>query len=246
MPKRKHTGGQDSVSTGDPSANGMMSGRTFLERVGDTPAQVSRNDPHPASGQPASGLLDEQPALQRPGWLPEGLFPELDELREEHHEHLNGGHGDKKRALVEQYEAEDAARAEAMRLGNDVPAVTPTAERQDALSEAEAEREAGVAKLRDFIDRAVVRLHELEPVWRQRLTARRAGHAAEVEQAKAALQEAEREVAKVDQAEQWVNRTVNPRGGRYQPAPAPGDFMTDAEREEYRLGQHAKKLEVGA
>jgi len=199
--------------------DGSIYDGTFTERVGEGTGKGLTTDPHPASGEPGTGLLDTQPALRRPDWLPEGLFPELDELREEHLEHLNSGAGQKVQELREAYEAEDAARAEALRLGRDLPVVTPTAERQDALGEAEAEREAAVARFRDFLDRAVARLRALEPEWREQFREKNAEANRKREEAAALLAAAERESEKVTRLELWLDRTINPRAGRYVGAP---------------------------
>lgn len=216
MPKREHT---------DPGADGIMQGRTFLERVGDTPSQRSRIDPHPASGEPARGLLDEQPALRRTDWLPEGLFPELDELRAEHLTFLAGGWGDAKQSLLDTYEAEDEARAEALRLGNDAPAVTPTAERQDRLGEAEAERQAGRAKFDDFIARALAEIAKLAPDWREQFAQMATEADRKRAEAAALLAAAEREVSRVARSELWLDRTIKPRSGRYVGAPDLGPLL---------------------
>jgi hypothetical protein len=199
--------------------DGSMFDGTFKDRVGDGTGRGLTTDANPASGPPGTGLLDSQPALRRPDWLPEGLFPELDELREEHLEHLNSHAGDRARELREEYEAEDAARAEALRVGGDVPAVTPTAERQDALGEAEAEREAAVARFRDFIDRAVETLHRLEPEWREQFKQKTAEANRKREEAAALLAAAERETERVSRLELWLDRTISPRAGRYVGAP---------------------------
>lgn len=192
---------------------------TFKDRVGEGTGKGLTTDANPASGQPGTGLLDTQPALRRPDWLPEGLFPELDELRKEHLEHLDSDAGDRARELREEYEAEDTARAEALRVGGEVPPVTPTAERQDALGEAEAEREAGVARFRDFLDGAVAKIQELEPGWREQFQQKTAEANRKREEAAALLAAAERETERVARLELWLNRTVNPRAGRYVGAP---------------------------
>jgi hypothetical protein len=215
IPRQKET----EVPKATRDLDGSIFDGTFKDRVGEGTGRGLSTDANPASGPPGTGLLDTQPALRRPDWLPEGLFPELDELREEHLEHLNSGAGEKVQELRDTYEAEDAARAEALRLGRDAPAVTPAAERQDALGEAEAEREAAVARFRDFLDRAVERLHALEPEWREQFREKTAEANRKREEAAALLAAAERETEKVARLELWLDRTVNPRAGRYVGAP---------------------------
>jgi hypothetical protein len=194
---------------------------TFLDRVGDEPAAAHGTDPHPRSGEPASNLLDTQPALQYPDWLPEGLFPEIDKLREEHIAGLAAIQeaGNKLSALKELYENEDAARAEALRVGGDVPVVTMTATRIDTLRDADAERLAKVAQLADFVDRAIATFAELEPEWREQFGQMAAEAEAKQAEAREALRVADAEAARVARHEVWLDRTIHPWGGRFMSAP---------------------------
>lgn len=246
--ERQHTSGSDAVNTGDPNANGLTSGRTVRERMGDGPGSHEAHMPNPAAGAPAQWWWDTQPGIGA-DWLPEDLFPEIDELREEHLERLaavKGANG-KVSEIIEGFEAEDAARDAALYAGESVPAVTNTAERTDAVRQAEAEAHAARLKLDGFYRSAVERIKELAPVFQKRFANRRAEHAAAVEKAREALRQAERETANVDQAEQWVERTVEPLGGRYMPAPKFGEgFMTEAEREDYRRGVRDIEAEMRA
>lgn len=237
MPKRedrKHSGG---VDTG-PGSIGMEG--SFLDRVGKDVTHPEPLQPHPAAGPPAEWWWETNPGVGA-NWLPERLFPEIDELRKEHLERLadKSDAGDKKRELVARFEDEDEARKAALYASEDVPAVTSTADREDAVNEADAELYAATRRLHDFYLHAVAKFQRMAPTWRAQFAATRAVKAAKMEEAKAALRTAEREAAAVDQAEQWVERTVTPPGGRHMAAPNFGvGFMTEAEREDYRLGKH--------
>jgi hypothetical protein len=195
--------------------------------------------------------LQNQPALMERGWLPEGIFPELDELREEHHQHLDACNAAQNDSieLHRQYEDEDRARAAALTAGDKVPAVTGSADRQDALDEASARYWATVYKLAAFVERAAEVFKEkggerpqfpdepglqLSP-WRQTFAATRAEAEQEEAEARELLRAAERKVARMEQIETWLNRTVKPRGGRYISAPEFGSRPTRAEREANRM-----------
>jgi hypothetical protein len=247
---RKHAGGSDEVPLAlagvgtnlDVETSGHMAGMdkgTFNERVKDVPSGREGHVPGPAAGQPAQWFWDTQPGIGR-DWLPEGLFPEIDELRAEQMECLEGLReaGAKSDAIVAGFEAEDEARNAALYAGDPAPSVTGTAEREDTMREVEAERFAAKRKLHDFYLRAVATFKQMAPAWEAQFAVRRAQHAAEVDAAKAALSAAEREAANVEQAEQWIDRTVNPRGGRYVKAPTFGvGFMTEREAEDKARGK---------
>jgi hypothetical protein len=196
--------------------------------------------------------LRNQPALVAKDWLPEGLFPELDELREEHHQLLDevfAARGECIR-LQQQYDEEDQARAAALATGVEPPPVTGSAERQDKIGDAQARLWAGWDRVAAFVQRAAEVLKEKggerpqfpnEPgvklsEWRQQFAATRAAAEAKAQEAREALAKAEREAANADQVEMWLDRTVKPRGGRYQSAPQLGvGFPTQAERDADRV-----------
>lgn len=192
--------------------------------------------------------LRNQPALVVKDWLPEGIFPELDELREEHHQLLDEVFAARDEAvgLRAGYEDEDGARAAALAAGDEPPAVTGSAERKDAIGDAEARLQACWDRVAAFVERAAEVIKEkggerplfpdepglVLPEWRETFAATRAEAADEVEVAKEALAKAERKAANVDQVEGWLDRTVKPRGGRYLSAPQLGvGFPTQAERD---------------
>lgn len=219
------------MDTSDPGAGGATAGRTFGERMKDVPASHEPHMPNPGGGQPAQWWWDTQPGIGA-DWLPEGLFPEIDELRTEHLRRLdevkqaNG----KVTEIIEGFEAEDAARDAALYAGDPAPAVTNTAERTDAVREAEAEAHAARLRLDRFYRSAEAKFQEMLPTWQIQFAQVRAERAAVVEQARAALEAAEQDRDDVDQAEQWVRRTVKPKGGRHIQAPKLTiSFVKDAE-----------------
>jgi hypothetical protein len=244
--ERKHVGRSEAGNSGAGS-DGVEG--SFLNRVKDVPSRPSEpHQPHPRAGE-VGDLLDSDPALRDPEWLPEGVFPEIDELREEHRARLDDikAAGVKRSELLAQYEAEEEARNAALYAGEAVPAVTSASDRQDALAAAEAERVAAHRHFQDFFDRAVETFNRMAPFWQLRFAEARANRATAVEQAEAALRQAEREAANIDQAEQWVNRTVKPLGGRYMQAPTFGvGFMTKAERTDYLRGRRDLDAEAQA
>lgn len=213
---------------------------TYLERTeghpgGGSPPAVANADGFPA-------ILRGQPALEAKDWLPEGIFPELDELREEHHRLLDETFAarDKCIALRSKYEGEDKARAAALATGEEPPPVTGSADRQDALGEAEAQLWASWHRVGAFVERAVEVFKEkggerpefpdepglVLPEWRQQMAAVRAEAAEEMEVARAALAKAERKEADAVGIDKWIDRLVKPKGGRYISAPQPGTFPT--------------------
>lgn len=256
---RQHAGGSEEVplalagaKTGhqvDTSQDPIPTDKgTFSERMKDAPGRHEGHVPHPGGGQPAEWWWDTQPGIGA-NWLPQGLFPELDELRDEHLARLadKAEAGRKKGEVIAGFEAEDAARNAALYAGDESPSVTSTAGREDAVRQADAELYAATRRLHDFYLHAVETIKKTAPAWRAQFAATRAARHADMEAAREALRKAEREAANVDQAEQWVDRTVTPRGGRYIEAPTLGvGFMTEAELEDYRRGVRDIEGEMNA
>ena len=242
--------------SGSPS-KGVSDG-SYLERTKGIGQGSEATRPQVAGGPALPSILDGQVALFDRDWLPQGIFKELDELREEHHQLLDERCGHLISDLRQKYEDEDTARQGALAAGEEPPPMTGSAEREDAINEAKAQSRASMERLAAFIERAIAVIKEkggerpefanelglVLSEWRQQFAASRSEVDAEVEAAKAALAKAERKATYVDQIEGWLNRTVKPRGGRYIEAPEFGSGLTEAEREEFRLGQHAAKLEV--
>lgn len=183
--------------------------------------------------------------LTQKDWLPEGLFPELDELREEHHRLLDETYEVRNEsiALHNKYEAEDEARKEALLVGDDPPSVTGSAERKDALADASARLQAKWDIVAEFCERAIATIREKGgerpefpdepgvklPEWRQYFAAQRAEADAEIEKARAALVAAEGKEARIKGNERWVDLTVRAKGGKYLAASQSPPLMTREE-----------------
>lgn len=245
-----------SESGGDKgSASRGVSDGTYLERTKGTEGKVP-----PIGGPALPPSLEGQVALFDKDWLPEGIFPELDELRLEHHRILDERCGHLVSELQAKYEAEDAARQEALNAGEEPPPVTGSADREDSIKDAKARSWAVMERLAAFVERAAEVIKEKggerpefpdEPglvlsEWRQQFAASRSEAEVELEEARAALAKAERRAAYVDQIEGWLDRTVKPRGGRYIEAPEFGAGLTEAEREEFRLAKRDIEAEMEA
>lgn len=182
--------------------------------------------------------------LTRKDWLPEGLFPELDELREEHHRLLDETYEvrDESIALHKQYDDEDEARKEALLVGDDPPSVTGSADRKDALADATARLQAKWDIVADFANRALATIREkgeapefpdqpgvFLPEWRQYFVAQRAEADEEIEKARQALAAAEAKEARIKGNERWVDMTVRGKGGKYLAASQSPPLMTREE-----------------
>lgn len=187
--------------------------------------------PWPSHGDTGTGepaILDGQPALGSRDWLPNGVFPEIDKLREEHHAALDAIQeiAGRRSELEDQYTNEDQARDAALLEGEQPPTVTTTAERTDALELVEAERKAAVARLGATVERAIGTFAAMQDEWDQRLAKRAAEAEEKRAKAQELLAEAEREVQATTQIENFVTRTVSPRGGRF--ITAPEELPTEA------------------
>lgn len=177
-------------------------------------------------------LLDlNDQVLTKKDWLPAGVFPELDELREEHHELVaeldNAAHLSHR--LRKRYEQEDEARQEAAVAGEDPPPVTGSADRKDALEDVRVLIQARIDRLAAFVERAIGVINEkygeapefpdepglVLPEWRQGFAMRRAEVDTEVEAAKEALRAAERKEAAIKGDQRWLDMTIRAKGGIY-------------------------------
>jgi hypothetical protein len=183
--------------------------------------------------------------LTQKGWIPEGLFPELDDLREEHHRLLDETYEvrDESIALHKQYEDEDEAREAALLAGDEPPPVTGSAERHDALSDVRVRLQAKWDIVTEFVKSAITTINEkygaapefpdepglVLPEWRQMFAAQRAKANEEIEKAQEALRAAEGKEAGIKGNERWLDMTVRARGGVYMAASQSPPTMTRAE-----------------
>jgi hypothetical protein len=147
--------------------------------------------------------------LVKPDWLPPGLWSELDELREEHHQLIE----ERKRtqaeavAVRQRFEEEDRQRQEAYRRGKQAK-VTPRHEREDAIEDAKAKAGAAMDNLEEFLDEAVQTIQRKQGDWLEDL--RRAELLADEkrEEAMRLLAEADQLLAETKRNRLWVTRTA--------------------------------------
>ncbi len=162
-------------------------------------------------------LLRDNPALSDPGWLPEGLSEEMDELRREHIELLDqwGTAGSEHTALKKSYEAEDEARVAAYRAGEEVPEITPKEKREAALSDAEARTDGLSKTVTDFLEKAVETIQEGENDLLFRVAVQEREAAEKRAEASRMLDEADEQVRRVAPYRIWMKRTVRNTPGRH-------------------------------
>lgn len=171
-------------------------------------------------------LREDNPALERPDWLPVTDWEELEELRAEHGRLLaqaaalaqEGG------ALTEQFEEEDDARAaalrESLRSGGEttVPEVTPKEEREAAVAEVKERQVAAVEALDEFLNAAVERIQEHAEEWDRDLGSKHAEAESRAVELRAAAERAEAEAESLPRLGRWLARTAENRPGMHIPA----------------------------
>src|SRR5215218_2861731 len=151
-------------------------------------------------------LLENNPALSQPGWLPPPeAWPELAPLRAEH-ERLLAVARQESAALSElrkRHEAEDAARGETMTAaflaGSDPAVAGASAQARDSeLAEAHLRVEAATDALVTFLNEAIAEIRQHAPEWYATLERRRAEAEAKREEARRLLAEADAVVGEAD------------------------------------------------
>ena len=157
------------------------------------------------------------PAVRKAGWLPRGLWPELDELAQRHDDALAAADqaGADARALGAKFKAEDEARIEAYKTGLEAPKMTDPAERERVTSEARAKAEAARRNLGEAIVAAIEGVQAHADEWLADLKRRRADADAKREEAKRLLEEADEGLGQVKATEQWVERTAENRNNNH-------------------------------
>ena len=158
-------------------------------------------------------LLRENPALRQPDWLPEGIWPELDELHDRHVKLLAdlSVHLQRVGALRRKYDDEDEAREKALSEGDEPPKVTTEAKRDVALSEAKASSAAAKRALAIFLAEAVALVQEKEADWLDECAGRDQAAEAKRIEAQRLLDEAKRDAWIAKRARMWVERTAKDR-----------------------------------
>jgi hypothetical protein len=201
--------------------------------------------PYPAVYRPPApdlpAALQSQRAPWRAGWLPEGLFPEVDALRAEHVKILDAL--EKATATLKslrvRYNAEDEAREAAISNGDEPPEVTGSAERKDALDEAQARVNVATNQLAEFVTRAAATFIANEQDWLTALAVQTADAEKVIREAEQAVLQAKRRQGEIAKRKAWVLRSSRPKAGRHlgfdamPGAPEPAeDFATKFARAE--------------
>jgi hypothetical protein len=186
---------------------------------------------------PAPRLVKTRRALQRlyghttsDAWIPEGLWPELDELRPEHLR-LRGQVADQLEALdalAKKHSAEDAAHSARLRqahrdgtLGGVKDPRTPSEERAAEREAIQTVLEAGIEVLAEFADRVVRTIRDHEEQFLGDLRGKAAAAQDKRREAQRLAAEATAEEFRVWRLGQWVLATSEDHAFGRQPAPEP-------------------------
>lgn len=162
-------------------------------------------------------LFNKAPATTRANWLPEGLFPELDEMHAKHSGALEKAEQAtmSAQALREQYEAEDKAKELALRNGNEPPKVTPDSEREVALNEARARAVAARNAVYVCIAEAEALIQGHEDEWLGELRRREVAAESKCEQLRREIEQIRNEVHASTRGKGWIKRTAEGRDVRH-------------------------------
>ena len=231
------------------------------KRNGD---KSTKTDPAPperpnlrALGRPPTAklgrLLAERTFELEPGWLPAGLWPDLDALREEHHrrvERLVGACQAVER-LAAKFATEDERHSEALRQahreGKPAPAdkrASPDerGKRRTALVE---NGWAALAVLAEHVERVVAVLREHEDEWLSGLEGQLPRLADERREIMARLAPLDAEEWRLYQQANWLKVAADDGlSGRQQPAPTAGEGPRPPHwhRDPYAFERHFTKL----
>jgi hypothetical protein len=162
-------------------------------------------------------LVNQNPAIRKPDWLPSNAGPGLNELHTKHVELLTklGEATDEAADLRNKYKAEDDAREKAALNGEPAPTVTPESVRQDTLGEAMAEATSAGQALYLFVAEAIKTIQENKDEWAAALTKR--AREAEDKRAEALrlLDEADEDAWVGKRAGMWLTRTAEDKPMRH-------------------------------
>ena len=169
-------------------------------------------------GEVAPRFVDDAPALADAGWLPPGGagWPELAELREQHHRLLARREEvyAERRTLEERFKAEDKARHEAATAAflaeepGELPDVRPPEQREAARKALSDRMRALNSALDEFARRAVALIEEHVSDWTGDLANRRERAAEQCREAERLLSAARAEEVAAARAEQWLLRNA--------------------------------------
>jgi hypothetical protein len=162
-------------------------------------------------------ITEFNPATTRSGWLPKGLWSDLDELHARHEEAIANVARSKQEAmeLGQRFRAEDAERQEAYKTGLTVPKMTDPGKRERLVAEARDKVRAAEAALPEVVAEVVAAVQAHEAEWSADLDAKFVTAENKVEEAQRLLDEANLEQAKVNRTRSWLRRTAHNRQGRH-------------------------------
>ena len=175
-------------------------------------------------------------------FLPEGVWPELDELREEalRHRRQVVAHLEARKALLAGYAAEDKAHTEALRQAARDGA-TPPEDARTAPEQRDRERTAieerlwaGVQVFAEHADQVIESIREHEDTWLADLRSRLEPAREKRRQAEALLAEAKAEEFRLHRLGRWVQTTADDDGFGRQPAPIVGSVPERVSVEVFR------------
>lgn len=179
--------------------------------------EVEPSPARSASGRPSQpahhgGFLQQARAFTNPEWLPDAT-PELTQYKEQHNAFLDRARevndairAAERRFAVEDGEYTDALQARARGEDAEVPALTPPEERAAELAQLEAEALAIGQVLEQFCRGVVGEIESKYDEWTAALDEEDDEAAARVEEARAALAEAEAGVGSRVQLRTWLQR----------------------------------------
>jgi hypothetical protein len=177
------------------------------------------------------------PAVRKPGWLPRGLWPELDELAKRHDDALEASlaAGKEAQELGKKFKDEDEARIEAYKTGLKVPKMTDPAERERLVAEAKAKVEAAKREFADSVYDAVKGVQAHAEEWQADVKRQRADAEAKIEEAKRLVAESQEGLGQVKATEHWIERTATDDPGYHLahseiPVATPYDPREDLEK----------------
>lgn len=179
---------------------------------------VALRDARSVDDEPGrKALVRQNPAVSKENWLPEGLWPDLDEAAQEHSEAVRAHATVRKEAvdLGKKFKAEDENRIKAYETGLEVPTMTDPAERQAAVTEAKAKVEGAERRLCRAAAAGVLVVQEHQEEWLAEIEARKAAAEEKIEEAQRMLAEAHQAQGEAGRTEVWVRRTADNLPGRH-------------------------------
>lgn len=181
-------------------------------------------------------LRKYRPVMAKADWLPAGLWPELNEIRDQHEGAVARLAEAKSREnlLRSRLEREDKARVDAYKTGAEAPEMTPPAEREAQTRDAKARVEGAEARLAETVEEAVALIESNAAKWLVDLARREEAAEDSREEAARLLAEADRASAEVARIDRWVRRTTGdaPLGHisyKNLPLPSPDRHVREAE-----------------